>query len=102
MGVKSADQDVTPAPALLPSLLSFSFPWPDEDDEDDEGLSSEGRRISDVMVGNGDGGDVSSLSSQRSMISDVDVVHEPARSDGTFRGAVVEAVGLMKNEESFD
>jgi len=37
------------------------------------------------------------------MISDVDVVHELARSDDAFDGgAVVEAVGFVKNEESFD
>jgi len=106
MGVKSTDQEAAPPPppALPPSLLSFkfSFRWPGDGDH---GLSPAGRRISDVMVGNGEGGGVSSLSSQRSIISDVDVVHEPARSDGASFGgaiAVVEAAGLVKNEESFD
>jgi len=69
---------------------------------------SAGRRISDVMVGNGIDDDfisVSSLSSQRSIISED---NEPVRSGGAlaFAGAVgvvvVVVVGLVKKEESFD
>ena len=71
---------------------------------------SAGRRISDVMVGNGIGIDddcisISSLSSQRSIISED---NEPARSDGALafagavRGVVVLVVSLAKKEESFD
>jgi hypothetical protein len=67
---------------------------------------SGGKRIADVMVGNGIDDDyisISSPSSQRSMISEG---NEPVRSDGAlaFAGAVVVVVvvGLVKKEESFD
>ena len=86
MGVKSMDQDTAP-------VLPFSLPWLDEV------LFSAGRRMSDVIVGNEDG--ISSLSSQRSMISGDG--HQP--DDGAFVGAAVgvEVVGngLAKKEESF-
>lgn len=100
VGVKSADQDAAPAPVLPYSFsLTLTLPWLNE--EVPLLVLSAGRRISDVIVGNEDG--ISSLSSQRSMISDD--VHQPTRSDDDddCRGAaavVVVAVGLVKNEES--
>jgi len=90
--MKTADQEDAGAarPAAFP--FSFSLPcWPDVG-------SSAGRRISDVMVGNGDDS-ISSLSSQRSIISED---HEPARPDDAFAGAAGAVVGLVKKEESFD
>ena len=88
--MKIADQDV----ALVLPFFSFSLPW-----LDDEVSLSAGRRMSDVIVGNEDG--ISSLSSQRSIISGDG--HQP--DDGAFVGAAVgvEVVGggLGKKEESF-
>jgi len=85
--MKSADQDAAP-------VLLFSLPWLDE-----EVLSSMGRQMSDMIIGNKDS--ISSLSLQRSMISGGG--HQP--DDGGFIGAVVgiEVVGsgLAKKEESF-
>jgi len=79
-------QDATP-------ILPFSLPWLDEV------LSSTGRQMSDVIIGNEDS--ISSLSSQRSMILDGGYQLD----DSAFIGAVVavEVVGggLAKKEESF-
>lgn len=90
MGLKNADQEAAP---VLP-FFSFSLPWLDA-----KVLFSANRRISDVIVGNEDG--ISSLSSQRSMMSGDG--HQP--DDGAFVGAAVgvEVVGggLVKKEESF-
>ena len=96
MGMKTADQEDA-APPAFPFPFSFSLLL-----RLDVGLLllSAGRRISDVMVGSGDGC-ISSLSSQRSIISAED--HEVARSHGgAFASAMEAVVGLIKNEESFD
>lgn len=97
--MNSADQEDDVALPVFPFSFFFSRLWPCVV----ERLSlSAGRRISDVMVGNGIS--ISSLSSQRSIISED---NEPARSDGAlaFAGAVgglVVVVGLVKKEESFN
>jgi|SRR6266403_819756 len=102
LGMKTADQE----DAALPDFpFSFFFLlWLDV------GLLlllslSAGRRIPDVVVGNGVDNCISSLSSQRSIISED---NEPARSDGAFAFAgdvgmvVVVVVGLVKKDESLD
>jgi hypothetical protein len=86
MDMKTVDQEEDAFP------FSFSLPW-----LDGAGMST-GRRISDVKVGKGEDC-ISSLSSQRSMISED---HEPARPDDAFAGVVGAVVGLVKKEESFD
>ena len=101
LGTKTADQEDDAAlPVFFSRLWLHVFAlW----------LSlSAGRRISDVIVGNGVDDDctsVPSLSSQRSIISGD---NEPARSDdalafiGAVGGVVLVVVGLVKKEESFD
>jgi len=95
--MKTADQEDAALP-VFPFSSFFSRLWLDVL----RPLSlSAGRRISDVMVDD-DCISVSSLSSQRSIISED---NEPARSDGALAfagGAVGVVVGLVKKEESFD
>jgi len=103
--MKTADQEDDAVLPAFPFSLFFARLWLCV-----VGLLplSAGRRISDVMVGIDDGDDcisISSLSSQRSIISED---NETARSDGALAfagavgGVVVMVVGLVKKEESFD